>query len=140
MKRIFEILVLITITCSAYAIDPTIYKGNFIDGFAVKVTSTSTLTPWNEIATSTAPILSPIYISSQHNNSGYILLNGAGGRDVWLDNSATITTTGGAAESFKLSAGSSIQIDGKQLDNIYGRTLAADSQWTTMYIFLTGQQ
>lgn len=121
MKKILILAGLYICTvASLYAVQPTIDKGNGIDGYSVSIDSFSTNTI---ISTSN---------SSQANNSDYLIKND-GSIDVYLDGVAA------AASGYKLSAGEVVSVDGRVQANLYGRTAAAAST-STVYVLMSYTQ
>ncbi len=123
MKIIKYLIGLILLsTCNTYAYQPTIDKGDGIDGYVVTVDSFSTNT------------IIDLTNARQANNTDYVLKNG-GTISVWLDNFAAVVTSG-TGEGYLLGAGESISVDGRVKAIVYGRTEAAAST-CKVYVFMT---
>jgi len=114
--KIFALFPVLVAVCIANvcAYQPTIDKGDGIDGYVVGIDSFSTNT-----------IIS-MSNSNQANNSDYIVKN-TGSLSVWLDGVAAVVTTGGsgAGEGYEIESGESISVDGRVKAALYGRTAVA---------------
>jgi hypothetical protein len=103
----------------------SIYMGDYLNGYRVLVSS------WGTNTLISAPS------SAVNETSGWIITNPVGGYAVWIDSYSGVAT-GGANEGYVLPADKTLTFSGRCTANIYARTLAGQSGWTTCYILLTG--
>lgn len=137
IKRILLGIAIIGIYTMGHAIDPTIYRGNKNVWGGIYITS-ATASPSSGDArsgsTSTPVISSTTYI----NKADVTLINDPNGTNVFLSNSASMSTVSGS-DCVKLYPGQSISCGGKNLDAIYARTLAGSTNGTTVWYIISYQ-
>ncbi len=115
-------------------------KGNAVDGYVCWVSSVGVKCQTDSTFYSTGTIVSTIRPYQKQLTDVIIKNDGTSNLNpVWLDNSSTISTSGGT-QGYKLNNGESISFGGKIKTNIYGRTQSGLSGAATLYIFLTGNQ
>lgn len=120
-----------------FAIDPTIYKGNYTVYYGVVISSMG-LTTNGSALTANASVVPIISSFTYVNKSDWLIEVDAGGFDVWISSFNTFSTS--RLDNVRKRVGTTLSPEGKITDtSIFGRTLAGTANLTTVYITICGR-